>query len=95
VTEPSQRLAPRMRDLVAADRNGRPTVGALTPDEIQFLTAVVRREGRLDVAVSPARAISALSLGAPPDDAVPVLTRVLADRAGAPTDRATVARGWA
>lgn len=92
-TKPSRRLTPKVRELVATDRQSRPPVGSLTPDEIELLTAVVRREGEFDVPVSAYRAIAALAAGAPPDAAVPVLTSVLADRTAPPTDRVAAARG--
>ncbi|HEY1369264.1 MAG TPA: HEAT repeat domain-containing protein [Gaiellaceae bacterium] len=86
-------LTPKVRDLVATDRQSRPPVGRLTAAQVEQLVAVAQRKQQFDLRVSAARAVTALASGAAPRVAVPVLDTVLAD-AGAPrTDRIAAARG--
>jgi hypothetical protein len=93
VTEQPQGLTPKLRGLVAIDRNSRPPVGRLSQDEVAALIAIIRREITPDVAVSDISALAALAVGAPPGDAIPVLAGTLADRTAASANRVAAARG--
>lgn len=88
-----RRLTPKIRELVAVDRQSRPPVGRLTPAQVKLLADVARRRQEFEVPVSAARAIGALAAGAKPDAATPVLTTILADSKAPQTDRSAAARG--
>lgn len=89
------RLTPKIRELVATDRMSRPPVGRLTSRHVTALTTIARDPTGYDEPVSAPRAVTALAAGARPDDAVPVLSDVLADRKAAPEVRIAAARGLA
>lgn len=89
----TQRLSPKVRELVASDRLARPPVGRLTGAQAGQLAAVARRQQAFELDVSPALAIRALAEGAKPDVAVPVLEAVLADRKAPLPERVAAARG--
>lgn len=86
------RLTPKLRELVAADRLGRPPVGRLTEAQAELLALVARRKREFDEQVSAPRALAALAFGRP-DAAVPVLEAVLADPDAPRSDRVAAARG--
>jgi len=88
-----RRLTPKIRELVAADRQSRPQVGRLTAAQADQLKVVARRRQDFEVPVDPPRAITALAEGAAPKVAVPVLKAVLADGRAPSVDRITAARG--
>jgi hypothetical protein len=91
--KPRGRLTPKVRELVATDRQSRPPVGRLTTAQVELLTAVARGREEYDVPVSTARALGALAAGAKPEVAVPVLETVLADSKAPEADRIAAARG--
>lgn len=91
----SKRLTPKIRELVATDRLGRPPVGRLQPGHVEALAEVARDPSGYDESVSARRALTALATSAPPQDAVPVLTEVLSDPRAARADRIAAARGLA
>ena len=89
-TPRSPRLTPKLRDLVATDRLGRPPVGRLTDAQAQALATVALEEHTFDERVSASRALTALATGRP-DAAMPVLTRVLANADAPRSNRVTAA----
>lgn len=86
------RLTPKLRELVAADRLGRPPVGRLTAAQAELLALVARGKRELDEQVSAPRALAALATGRP-ESALPVLEAVLADPDAPRPDRVAAARG--
>ncbi|MCP9485275.1 MAG: HEAT repeat domain-containing protein [Gaiellaceae bacterium MAG52_C11] len=86
------RLTPKLRELVAADRLGRPQVGRLTEAHAELLTLVARGKQGFDEQVSAPRALAALAAGRP-EAALPVLGAVLADPDAPRSDRVAAARG--
>lgn len=88
-----KRLTLKVRELVAPDRNARPTAEHLTEAQVDLLSAVARRQDDFAEPVSPPRAITALATGAPPDTAIPILDAVLADHQAPQPDRVSAARG--
>lgn len=86
------RLTPKLRELVAADRLGRPPVGRLTAAQAELLALVARRKRGFDEQVSAPRALAALAAGRP-EAASPVLEAVLADPDAPRSDRVAAARG--
>ena len=89
------RLTPKVRALVAADRQWRPAVGRLTPPQTATLSAIARGADGFDEQVSVHRALSALSVGAPAEVAHSVLDEVASDRTARSTDRVAALRGLA
>ena len=92
-SERPRRLTPKVRALVATDRQARPPVGRLTSAQVEVLKAIARREHEFAEPVSAPRAISALAAGASADVAVPVLETLLSNSKAPRTDRITAARG--
>lgn len=88
-------LTPKIRELVATDRLGRPPVGRLTSRHVEALSAIARGRTGYDEDVSARRALTALAEGARPEQAVPVLAEVLFDVGAATPDRVAAARGLA
>ena len=93
VSKTKQRLSPKVRELVATDRLGRPPVGRLSGAQIEQMISIAQRRETYGVDVSPARAIHALAEGAKPDVALPVLAAVLADGKAPVAERIAAARG--
>jgi hypothetical protein len=93
VSKSTQRLNPKVRELVATDRLARPPVGRLSGTQVEQLISIAQRRETYDVDVSPARALHALAEGAKPDVALPVLAEVLADRKALVAERIAAARG--
>jgi hypothetical protein len=89
------KLSPKVLELVAADRLGRPPAGRLTAAHVDQLTSVARRTQSFDVQVSPAHALRALASGAQPRVAIPILDAVLSDSKAPAEDRIAAARGLA
>ncbi len=86
------RLTPKIRDLVATDRLGRPAVGRLTAAQAELLALVARGQQEFEEQVSAPRAIAALAKGRP-EAALPVLDAVLADPEAPRPDRVAAAYG--
>jgi HEAT repeats len=86
------RLTPKIRDLVATDRLGRPSVGRLTAAQAELLALVARGQQGFEESVSAPRAIAALAKGRP-EAASPVLGAVLADPEAPRADRVAAAYG--
>lgn len=87
-----QSLTPRIRQLVATDTYARPSAGSLTSDEVNLLTAVALGD-RLEIALSPHRAIGVLAIAASPEVAIPVLEQVARNTAARSTNRVAALRG--
>jgi hypothetical protein len=86
----SPRLTPKLRDLVATDRLGRPPVGRLTDAQADALAKVALEQHEFDEPVSAPRALAALATGRP-DAAMPVLARVLPDAKAPRSNRVAAA----
>lgn len=91
-TDRTPKLTPKIRELVAADRNARPPVGRLTPAHVDALVAVATRRQEFAEPVVASRAIQALAAGARADVSVPVLGEIVSDRKAPTTDRVVAAR---
>lgn len=91
-TQRPQRLEPRVRDLVAADRQGTSPTSPLPEDLVDVLVAVARGDEDFDAPVSAERALRALADQARPEVAVPVLEEAALDGGRSLAERATAAQ---
>lgn len=92
MAERPARLTPKIRELVASDRQGRPLAGRLTVAHVDVLAGIATGRLVFTEPVSSYRAIRTLAVAARPEISVPVLAQVLADRRAPTTDRVVAAR---